>query len=223
MESTRVIRASGAAGVLAVALILGGLYLATAWSRPGADADGEALAAWAQRDEGAIETGVYLLLVPGLLLFLCMFAALAGLLPASASSTRLAGYGAVGFFVFFAVAGVLTSTTASAFGFYVGFEDSTGVTVFTGLTAGYHLQTVGDWSLAITMLATAVGLRNSAAIALRWYVASIVLAALAVAASFFGFGVIPCLVWILAVGVGLLRWTSSRSAAFVPGAEAVPS
>jgi len=211
MESKRVMRASGAAGVLAAVLILGGLYFATAWGRPAIDADGEALAAWAQREEGAIETGVYFLLVPGLLLFLCMFAALTGLLPAPAMSTRLATYGALAFFVFFAAAGVLSSATASAFGFYNGFEDPTAVTVFTGLSAGYHLQFVGVWSLAMTMLATAVGLRNSAAISSRLYVASIVLAALAVAASEFGFGVIPCLVWILAVSIGLLRWRTMAS------------
>jgi hypothetical protein len=192
METTRVMRASGAAGVLAAVLILGGLYLATAWGRPGIDADAEALAAWAQREEGAIEIGVYFLLVPGLLLFLCTFAALTGLLPADAMSTRLAGYGALAFFVFFAAAGVLSSTTASSFGFYKAFEDPTAVTVFTGLSAGYHLQIVGVWSLALTMLATAVGLRYSAALSMRSYVASIVLAALAVAASDVGFGVIFC-------------------------------
>jgi len=223
MQSTRVMRASGAAGVLAAVLILGGLYFATAWGRPGIDANGEALAAWAQREELAIEIGVYYLLVPGLLLFLCMFAALAGLLPADAMSTRLAGYGAVAFFVFFAAAGVLSSTSASAFGFYNGFEDPTAVTVFTGLSADYHLQFIGTWSLAMTMLATAVGLRNSAAISSRLYVASIVLAALAVVASEFGFGVILCLVWIIAVSIGLLRWTPLRSAAIDPIAEAVPN
>jgi hypothetical protein len=219
MGSTRLIRVAGAAGVLAAVLILGGLYLATAWGRPRIDADGAALAAWAQREEGAIELGVYFLLVPGLLLFLCMFAALAGLLPAGAISTSLAGYGALAFFVFFASAGVLTSTTASAFGFYTGFQDPTAVTVFTGLTAGYHLQYVGVWSLAITMLATAVGLRYSVPISLRLVVASVVLAALAVVTSFFGFGVIFCLVWIIAVGIGLLRWTPAHSAA----AAAVPA
>jgi len=214
MESTRVMRASGAAGVLAAVLILGGLYLGTLGiSGREAGADAAAWAAWAQREEVAIEIGVYYLLVPGLLLFLCMFAALAGLLRADAMSTRLATYGAIAFFVFFAGAGVLSSATASAFGFYNAFEDPTAVTVFTGLSAGYHLEVVGVWSLAMTMVATAVGLRSSAAISLRLVVASIVLAALAVAASFFGFGVIFCLVWILAVCIGLLRWTTSRRAA----------
>ncbi len=217
MESTRVMRASGAAGVLAAVLILGGLYLGTLGiSGREADAAAEAWAAWAQREEGAIEIGVYFLLVPGLLLFLCMFAALARLLPADAMSTRLAGYGALAFFVLFAAAGVLSSTSASTFGFYPGFEDPTAVTVFTGVTAGYHLQGVGDWSLAMTILATAVGLRYTAAISSRMYVASIVLAALAVAGTLIGVGVIPCLVWILAVGIGLLRWTPSRSAPIDP-------
>ena len=219
MESTRVMRPSGAAGLLAAVLILGGLYLGTlGLSGREASADAEAWAAWAQREELAIEIGVYLLLVPGLLLFLCMFAALAGLLPPDAMSTRLAGYGALTFFVLFAAAGVLSSTSASSFGFYNAFEDPTAVTVFTGLSAGYHLQAVGDWSLAMTMLATAVGLRYSAAISWRLYVASIVLAALTVAGTLVGVGVIPCLVWMLAVGIGLLR-----SAAIDPNAEAVPT
>jgi hypothetical protein len=223
MEATRVMRASGAGGVLAAVLILGGLYLGTLGiSGREAGADAEAWAAWAQREEVAIEIGVYYLLVPGLLLFLCMFAALAGLLPADAMSTRLAGHGALAFFVFFAAAGVLSSTTPSSFGFYDVFEDPTAVTVFTGLSAGYHLQAVGIASLAMTMLATAVGLRNSAAISLPLYVGSIVLAALAVAGTLVGVGVIPCLAWILAVGIGLLRSTPSSSAAIDPIIEAVP-
>jgi len=213
-------RASGAAGVLAAVLILSGLYLSTAWSRPSIDADGEALAAWVQREEFAIESGVYYLLVPGLVLFLCMFAALARLLPVDGMSTRLAGYGVVVFFIFLTTAGVLSSTTASTFGFYNGFEDPTGVTVFTGLSAGYHLQAMGIWGLAITMLATAVGLRYSAAISSASYVASIVLAALAVAATWVGAGIVPCLVWMVAVGAWLLRWTPSRGAAIGPIADA---
>jgi hypothetical protein len=224
MESTRVMRASGAVGVLAAVLILGGLYLGTlGMSGREAGADAGVWAAWAQREEAAIEIGVYYLLVPGLLLFLCMFAALAGLLPADSMSTRLAGYGAVAFVVFFAAAGVLSSTSASTFGFYSGFDDPTAITVFTGASAGYHLQAVGVWSLAMTMLATAVGLRYSGAMSLRLVVASVVLAALALSASEFGFGVIFCVVWIIAVGIGLLRWTASRSAAIDPIAEAVPN
>jgi hypothetical protein len=212
MESTRVMRASGAAGVLAAVLILGGLYLGTLGiSGREAGADAEAWAGWAQREKVAIEIGVYYLLVPGLLLFLCMFAALAGLLPADAMSTRLAGYGALAFFVLVAAAGVLSSTSASTFGFYSGFDDPTAITVFTGATAGYHLQAVGVWSLAMTMLATAVGLRYSAAISSRLVVASIVLAAVAVAATEVGAGIIPSLVWILAVGIGLLRRTPLTS------------
>jgi hypothetical protein len=221
MESTRILRAAGAAGVLAAILILGGYYLSIMGTSgaPGRNAEAAAWAAWAQREENAIEVGVYLLFVPGLLLFLCMFAALAGLLPAKALSTRLAGYGALAFFVMFAAAGVLSSTTASTFGFYSGFEDPTAVTVFAGATAGYHLLTVGVVSLAMTMLATAVGLRYSTSISSRLYVASIVLAAAAIAGTLVGVGIIACLVWVLAVGIGLLRWTPSSSAVIDPMAE----
>jgi hypothetical protein len=224
MESTRVMRASGAAGLLAAVLILGGLYLGTLGiSGRDADAGAETWAAWAQREEGAIESGVYFLLVPGLLLFLCMFAALAGLLPADAMSTRLAGYGALAFVVLFSAAGVLSSTSASTFGFYPSFEDPTAISVFTGASAGYHLQAVGVWSLAMTMLATVLSLRYSAAISTRLYVASFVLAALAFVATYVGAGIIPCLIWILGVSIGLLRWTPSRSGPIDPFAEAVPN
>jgi hypothetical protein len=219
MGSTRLIRASGVAGVLAAVLILGGLILGTT-GMPGSDGDAAAWADWAQRQEFAIESAVYYLLVPGLLLFLCMFAALAGILPAEAMSTRLAGFGAVGFFVFFAVAGVLSSTAASTFGFFGRFDDPTALTVFTGVSAGYHLQALGIWSLAMTMVATAVGLRYSASISPPLYLASIVLAAVAVAATYVGGGIIPCLAWIIAVSIGLLRWTPAPSSAV---AAAVPT
>jgi hypothetical protein len=215
-------RAAGAAGVLAAILILIGYYLSImgASGAPGRDGEAAAWAAWAEREENAIEVGVYILFVPGLLLFLGMFAALAGLLPADTVSTRLAGYGALAFFVLFAAAGVLTSTTASTFGFYSGFEDPTAVTAFAGATAGYHLLTVGVISLAMTMLATAVGLRYSASISSGLYVASIVLAAVAVAGTLVGIGIIACLVWVLTVGIGLLRWTPSPTAGIDLMAEA---
>ena len=222
MDSKRVLRASAVAGVLAATLILVGSILSYT-GIPGVDADAAAWAAWAEREELTIEIGVYVLLIPGLLLFLWLFAALAGLLPADAMSTRLAGYGAVAFFVSFAAAGVLSSTSASTFGFFGAFDDPTAVTVFTGVSAGYHLQGIAAWSLAMTMLATAVGLRNTAAISSPLYVASIVLAVLTVAASQLGIGVMFCLVWMLAVSIGLLRWTPSRSGAIDPIADARPS
>jgi hypothetical protein len=200
----RVVRASGAAGVLAAVLTLAGLFLLNT-GQPGASADARAWATWAKEQENSQELGVYVLLIPGLLLFLVMFAALAGLLPAEATSRRLAGYGAIGFFVLLAAAGVLFSTTASTFGFFEGFEDPTAVTVFFGVTAGYHLETVGVWSLALTMLATAVGLRYSRLIPQWSLVAIVVLSVLAIAGGVFGgFGVVFGLVWMVAVGVWLL-------------------
>ena len=222
MDSKRVLRASAIAGVVAAILILVGSILSYT-GIPEFDADAAAWAAWAEREELTIELGVYVLLVPGLLLFLCMFAGLAGLLPANAISTRLAGYGAVAFFVFFAAAGVLSSTSASTFGFFGVFDDPTAVTVFTGVSAGYHLQGIAAWSLAMTMLAAAVGLRNAAVISSPLYVGSIVLAVLTVAASQLGIGVMFCLVWMPVVSIWLLRWTPSRSAAIDPIADARPS
>jgi hypothetical protein len=212
MEATRVKRAAGAAGVLASILILGGLYLVTT-GQPGNVADAGAWTAYAQREEFALESGVYYLLVPGLLLFLGMSAVLVGLSPKEAVSTRLAGYGALAFFVFLVAAGVLWSTAASTFGFYQAFDDPTAMTVFTGASAGYHFQEMGVWSLAMTMVASAVGLRSSAGLSMPWYGASIVLAVLAVAGTLVGLGVILCLAWILAASIGLLRWTQSPGAA----------
>jgi len=215
MPTTRAMRAAGAAGVLAAVLILAGSYLAVmgASSSPDANGDAGAWATWAKREESAIELGVYFLLVPGTLLFLFMFSALASLLPRESMSTRVAGYGAVGFFVFTAAGGVVSSTSASTFGFFRGFDDPTAVTVFTGISAGYHLQLVGVLSLAMTMLATAVGLRYTVGLSSPLYFGSFVLAVLGVAATDIGFGIVPCLVWILAVGLGLLRSKGTAIAA----------
>lgn len=150
-------RTAGAAGVAASVLIVGGLFLSTqGLSGAPVDGDSAAWSAWARSEEGAIEAGVYGLLVPGLLLFLWMFAAFVGLLPPDAISTRLAIYGAVIFVVMFAAGGVVSSTTASTFGFQSAFDDPVGVTVLWGLTAGFNLQFVGTWSLAVTILASAI-------------------------------------------------------------------
>jgi len=204
MPSTWTMRVPAVAGFGAAALILGAMY--TVWATaPGPDADPGGWATWARREEQRLEIGVYALLAPGLLLFLVMFAALARLMPTEAIETRLAGYGAVGFAIFFATAAVLLSTAASAFGFYPAFDDPGAVTILTGFTAGYHLQALGVWSLAVTMLATALGLRASGSLSLAWSAASVVLAVVAVAATFMGFGAIPCLVWIVAVSAGLAR------------------
>src|SRR5262245_49039073 len=113
MQTTREMRAAGAVGVVATVMILSGSYLAVMGGSgsPGANGDAAAWAAWAKREESAIELGVYFLLVPGTLLFLFMFSALVSLLPRESMSTRLAGYGAIGFFVFTAASGVVASTT----------------------------------------------------------------------------------------------------------------
>ena len=79
--------------------------------------------------------------------------------------------------------------------------------------ADYHLQTVGICSLAMTMLAASLGLRYSAGLSPTLFVGSIVLAVLAVAECLIGFGIIPCIVWIIGVSIGLLRWTPGSSGA----------
>jgi hypothetical protein len=212
MGSTRVMRTAGAAGVAASVLVFGGLYLSSQGfsGLPANDADAASWAAWARSEELPVEIGVYLLLVPGLLLFLWEFAALRSLLSEGAVSARLASYGAVMFAVLFAAAGVVSSTASSTGGYFPGFDDPSAVTVLTGITAGFHLQYVGIWALAVTMVATSAGLRRSMAISSRLHVGSIALAVLAVAGSLVGFGVIFAIIWMLAVGIGLLRISTIR-------------
>ena len=199
-------RAAGAAGVAGSVLIIGGLYLnSQGLSGAPFGEDPAAWSEWAKREELAIEIGVYGLLVPGLLLFLWAFAAFVGVLPPAAIPTRLASYGAITFAVMFAASGVLSSTTASAFGYQTGFDDPTGITVLWGNAAGFNLQYVGSWGLAVTMLASAIGLRRSGSLSPRLYYASIGLAILAAVGAEFGIGIIFCVGWIIAVSVGLLR------------------
>lgn len=222
MESIRVLRLSGVAGVAAAVMILGGQYLSSK-GIPGPDADAAVWAVWAEREEGAVESGVYLLVIPGLLLFLCMFATLACLLPTQGVATRLASYGAHSFFVCLAVAAVLSSTTSSSVGFFAGFEDPDAISVYTGVSAGFHLQIVGIWSLALTMVAVAVGLRRMGAATRRLVVASCVFAAVTAAAGLIGMGIVPALVWIVAAGAGLLRRSASRTAQPSGVAQSVPN
>ena len=199
-------RLAGAAGVAGMVLIIGGLYLNSQGlsGAPSGD-DPTAWSAWAKREELAIEIGVYGLLVPGLLLFLWMFAAFVDVLPPAAIPTRLATYGAITFAVMFAASGVLSSTTASAFGYQDGFDDPTGITVLWGKAAGFNLQYVGIWGLAVTILASAIGLRRSGSLSSGLFYASIGLAILAAAGAEIGIGIIFCAIWMVAVSVVLLR------------------
>ena len=214
MPSVRVSRAAGLAGVLAAILILAGLYLSGPGSGvPDRGAGVAAWSDWARQNEGPIELGVYVLLFPGLLLVLGMFSALVGLLPSKATATRLVEYTAVSFFVLCGGGAALASTSASTYGFYAAFSDPGALTVFTGTTAGYHFQALAVWSLALTMVSTAVALRAPSAISLPVFGASIGLAVLTAAANLVGFGIIFGLVWIVGVGVALVRWAPRGPAA----------
>jgi len=211
MPSARITRAAGLAGVLAAIIIVAGLYLSGIGSgAPAAGADAASWSDWARKHEGPIEVGVYLLLFPGLLLFLGMFSALVGLLPTPATSTRLATYGAVSFFMLFAGGAALASTSASTHGFYAAFDDPGALTVLTFVTAGYHFQALGVWSLSLTMISTAVALRASGAISSSLFGASIGLAVLAAAANLIGVGIIFGSIWILGAGMALVRWAPSE-------------
>lgn len=214
MQSARVSRAAGLAGMLGAVLILAGLYQSGMGSgMPGRDGDAATWSAWARQQEGPIEIGVYVLLFPGLLLFLGMFSALVGLLPSRAIWTRLAGYGAVSFFALFAAGAVLASTSASTYGFYAAFNDPSAGTVLIGATAGYHFQALAVWSLALTIVATALALRASATISSPLFGASLVVALLAAVTNLVGFGIIFGLIWILGVAAALVMWPPSEPAA----------
>ena len=207
MRSSLAMRSAGIAGVVGAVLILGGLYLSTTGSGvPDQDAEAASWAAWARSREGPLELGAYVLLFPGLILFLGMFSALAGLLPSDGIWTRMAGYGAVSFFVLFAAGAALASTAASTYGFYKAFDDPAALTVLTGATAGYHFQALAVWSLSLTIVATALALRSSDAISSRTSVSSIGLAALTAAANLIGFGIVFGLIWMVGVGIWLVRW-----------------
>jgi len=222
MESSRVMRAAGVAGILAAVLILAGEYYSTK-GIPAAGADAGSWTRWVDAEEGPIEAGVYLLLIPGLLLFLVMLGALISVLPRSRMSTEVSAWGGLAFFVCMAMSGVLASTTASAIGFFDGFEDPQAVATFTGLSAGYHLTIVAVWALALTMVGTAVGLRSAGLLSGGLRTAAFVLAGLTVATSPLGAGILPGLVWIVAVSIGLLRHSSPRPATVDQDTAPVPS
>lgn len=222
MESTRVMRAAGVAGILAAVLILAGVYYSTK-GMPAIEADAASWTRWVDAQQGPIETGVYLLLIPGLLLFLVMMGALVSALPRNRMSTEVSAWGGLVFFICMATSGVLSSTTASAIGYFDGFEDPQAVGTLTGLSAGFHLTIVAVWALALTMVGTAIGLRSAGLLSGRLRAAAFVLAGLTVATGLFGAGLLLTLVWILAVSIGLLRHSSSQPAIVDHGAAPAPS
>jgi hypothetical protein len=222
MESTRVMRAAGVAGILAAVLILAGEYYSTK-GMPAKGADAASWTRWVDAEEGPIETGVYLLLIPGLLLFLVMLGALMSVLPRNRMSTEVSTWGGLAFFVCMALSGTLASTTASTIGYFDGFEDPQAVATLTGISAGFHLTVVAVWALALTMVGTAVGLRSAGLLSGRLRTAAFVLAGVTVATSVLGAGMLPALVWIVAVSIGLLSHSSARAATVDQHTAPVPS
>jgi hypothetical protein len=186
---------------------------------PGADPD--TWTRWALTHEGTIENGAYYLGIPGLLLFLVLAAALAELQPAG-MPRRLTEWGAVTFVILMTVATVLSSTTSSTYGFFDGFEDGGAVTLLTGLSAGFHLMIVAEWAIALTMLASGIGLSAAGHISARLRTASIAWAVLTAATGAVGFGLLPALLWVVAVSTLLVRQGSRRTPAGHPVAQALP-
>lgn len=214
-DSARVLRASAVAGIAAAALILGGTLLSSR-GMPSTAADAASWARWVENEERAIESGVYYMLLPGLLLFLVLMAALGTLQSAGGISTRLASWGGLLFIVCMAVSGVMSSTSASTIGFFDGFEDPEALTVLTGVSAGFHLSVIAVWSLAMTMAASAFGLHASGFMSGRVRTAFLILAALTVAVGEVGAGLLPVLLWMLTISVMLLRRAGAPAPSAAP-------
>jgi hypothetical protein len=121
MQSTRALRASAVSGLATAALILAGSFLSSR-DIPSMKAETSSGRRWAEENEGAIETGVYTLLVPSLLRLFVLMAALSSLHQRS-DETQLSSWGVMGFVVCKAVSAVLSSNTASTLGFFDEFED----------------------------------------------------------------------------------------------------
>jgi hypothetical protein len=204
IDSTRTLQASAAAGFAAAVLILGGTLLSSR-GMPSPGSDAAAWSRWAEGEERVIEIGSYYLLVPGLLFFLVLLAAVVHMHSSSRIATLLASWSGVIFVVFMMTSAVVASTSASTFGFFDDFDDPEALTVFTGASAGFHLTVVAAWSLALAMAATAVGLRAQGLISARTRTATFVLAVLAVATGELGAGLMPALLWMVLLSVMLLR------------------
>jgi hypothetical protein len=197
------LRWTGFAGLASALLIFAGQLLST-WETPAPSAGAATWSRWAIEHEGRAEIGTYYLAVPGLLLFLIMAAALAELQPAGISR-RLTGWGSMIFVALMAVAGVLSTTTSSAHGFFDRFEDDRAVTVLTGLSAGFHLMIIAEWGIALTMAAVGLGLAAAGRLSPRLRTLSWAWAAVTAATGALGFGLLPVLIWTVAASALLIR------------------
>jgi hypothetical protein len=202
-QTPQALRAAALAGIAAAAMILGGEYLASR-GLPSSNADTTTWSRWVADSEGAVESGVYYLIVPGALLFFIPLAALTSLQP-DGMTGRLSAWGGQAFVVLLAASAVMQSTTASTQGFFTAFEDPEAATLLTGLSAGFHPAIVAFWALAVTMIATGVGLHAGGHASARFRNASCLWGLLTLVAGGVGLGVVPALLWIVALSVVLLR------------------
>ena len=168
-------------GMLAAILILAGEVVATAAAPDSVIASaGE----W-RASELAIEIGVYVLVMPGLFLFLFFLATLVRLAPdVSAWMTAFTG---VAFFVLMAGADVCNSTTASTLGFY---DELAGLEVVSGFfnTLGFHLGVYAMVAAGVMAVTASVALGARGVLPVRLSRIGSGIGVVAVVTGYFGYG-----------------------------------
>jgi hypothetical protein len=186
-------------GMLAAILILGGEAVATAAKPVSVIASADE---W-RDSELAIEIGVYVLVMPGLFLFLLFLATLVRLLAPDISAWMTAFTG-VAFFVLMAAADVSNSTTASALGFY---DELTGLEVVAGFfnTLGFHLGVYAVVAAGVMAVTASIALAARGVVPVGMSRIGSAIGAVAVVTGYFGFGLPFIMLWLLLFSVVLFR------------------
>lgn len=153
--------------------------------------------------ELSIEIGVYVLGLPGLLLFLFFLATLVHLLPHGVAGvlTTLTG---VAFFVLSAAADVFTSATASALGFH---EELGGPEAVAGYlqSIGFHLGVYAQVAGGLMAVAGSLALGAAGLVSTRVARVGAGIGVVAFVAGNFGFGLGLVALWLLGTSAVLLR------------------
>jgi hypothetical protein len=186
-------------GILAAILIIVGEAVASA-----ATPDSFIAGADEWRDsELAIEIGVYVLVMPGLFLFLLFLATLVRLLAPDVSAWMTAFTG-VAFFVLMAGADVSNSTTASALGSH---NELAGLEVVSGFfnTLGFHLGVYAQVAAGVMAVTASVGLAARGVLPVRLSRIGSGIGAVAVVTGYFGYGLPFIVLWLLLISVVLFR------------------
>lgn len=186
-------------GMLAAILILVGEVVAAA-AKPDtviASAD-----EWRASELG-IEIGVYVLVMPGLFLFLLFLATLVRLLAPDVSAWMTAFTG-VAFFVLMAGADVSNSTAASALGFYNELAGPEAVAGYFN-SLGFHLGIYAMVAAGVMAVTASVALAARGVLPVRLSRIGSGIGAVAVVTGYFGFGLPFIVLWLLLISVVLFR------------------